>query len=53
MSKSNKVFSRSGTERTLDAMKYMHNGYVVGYGAHGDRKYNRTKVKRQWRKELQ
>lgn len=29
-----------------------YNGYSNGCGAHGDRKYNRIKAKRQWKREI-
>lgn len=49
--KKNVVFYMSAEEATLRKMPKM-NGFQTGHGIHGDRKYNRTKSKRRWRKEL-
>lgn len=49
--KSNVVFHMSKEEATLIKMPKF-NGYAGGYGAHGDKKYNRNKEKRSWRKEI-
>jgi hypothetical protein len=45
------VWHRSAVEATLDAMPKYY-GHACGTGAHGDAKYNRTKQKRTWHKEL-
>lgn len=45
------VFRMSSEEATL-AKKPYYNGFSGGYGAHGDRKYNRTKENRDWRRSL-
>lgn len=49
--KKNVVFYMSAEENTLRQMPKM-NGFQTGYGAHGSTKYNRTKSKRQWKREL-
>lgn len=46
----NVVFRLSAEENTLSHMP-KYNGYACGTGVHGDTKYNRSKAKRQWRKE--
>lgn len=51
VSKKDIVFYMSSEENTLRKMPKM-NGFQTGHGAHGAVKYNRTKSKRQWRKEL-
>lgn len=43
--KSNVVWHQSAYEATMSKKPY-YNGYVVGYGAHGDTKYNRKKENR-------
>lgn len=49
--KKNVVFYMSAEENTLRQMPKF-NGFAAGHGIHGDNKYNRTKSKRQWKKEL-
>lgn len=49
--KKNIVFYMSAEENTLRKMPKM-NGFQTGYGVHGDKKYNRTKSKRRWRKGI-
>ena len=49
--KSGAVWRMSAKEATL-AKKPRYNGYACGHGAHGDAKYNRTKSKRAWQKQL-
>lgn len=51
IAKKNVVFYMSAEEATLRKMP-KYNGYSNGCGAHGDRKYNRTKSKRRWKREL-
>lgn len=51
ISKKNVVFYMSAEENTLRKMPKM-NGFQTGHGVHGSTKYNRTKSKRQWKKEL-
>lgn len=51
VSKKDVVFYISAEENTLRQMP-KYNGYTNGCGAHGDKKYNRTKAKRQQRKEI-
>ena len=46
------VWHRSAEEATLDRMP-KYNAFACGTGAHGDAKYNRTKQKRAWQKELE
>lgn len=50
ITKKDVVFYMSAEENTLRQMPKM-NGFQTGHGIHGDRKYNRTKSKRQWKKE--
>lgn len=45
------VFRLSSEEATL-AKKPLYNGFAGGYGAHGDKKYNRKKDKRAWKREI-
>jgi hypothetical protein len=45
------VWHQSAEEATL-AKKPHYNGFACGHGAHGDRKYNRAKVKQAWRKQI-
>ena len=45
------VWHRSAEQATLDRMPKF-NGHACGTGAHGDAKYNRSKHKQAWRKEL-
>lgn len=39
------------SQQIFDAAKPKYNGFGGGYGAHGDKKYNRTREKRAWRKD--
>ena len=45
------VWRMSAEEATL-AGKPRYNGFACGSGAHGDRKYNRTRANRAWQKEI-
>ena len=49
--KTGAVWKLSKEEATL-AQKPHCNAYMCGNGVHGDTKYNRTKQKRSWKKEL-
>lgn len=49
--KSGAVWKQTAEEATL-ANKPRYNAYAYGNGVHGDTKYNRTKEKRSWKKEL-
>ncbi len=49
--KTGAIWKLSKEEATL-AQKPHYNAYVCGNGIHGDTKYNRTKQKRSWKKEL-
>ena len=49
--KTGAIWKLSKEEATL-AQKPHYNAYVCGSGIHGDTKYNRTKQKRSWKKEL-
>lgn len=51
VSKIGAVWHQSAEEATL-AQKPHFNGYACGHGAHGDAKYNRTREKRAWKKQL-
>lgn len=46
------VFYMSAEKNTLRKMPKF-NGYSNGCGIHGDKKYNRIKSKRQWKKGLE
>ena len=50
-SKGNTILKKSSVEATLDDKPY-YNAYAVGHGVHGDTKYNRNKVKREFEKEI-
>ena len=39
------------SQQIFDAQKPQWNGWACGHGAHGDRKYNRRKVQRDFRRE--
>lgn len=52
MPKSNVVWKQSAEEATLASKPYL-NAYVCGHGVQGDTKYNRTKEKRAWKRDLQ
>lgn len=45
------VWYQSVEEATL-ASKPLYNGFACGYGAHGSKKYQRSKSKRDWKKQL-
>ena len=47
----NTVWHLSSEEATL-AHKPHYNGYACGHGTHGDTRYNRTREKRAWKKQL-
>lgn len=49
--KSGPVFKLSSEEATLRKMP-KYNAHQGGYGAHGDKKYSRTKATRDFKKEL-
>lgn len=49
--KTGAIWKLSKEEATL-AQKPHYNAYICGNGIHGDTKYNRTKQKRSWKKEL-
>lgn len=49
--KTGAVWKQSKEEATL-AQKPRYNAFAYGNGIHGDTKYNRTKEKRSWKKEL-
>ena len=51
VAKSGAVWHQSAEEATL-AQKPHFNGYACGHGTHGDMKYNRTREKRAWKKQL-
>lgn len=51
MPKSGPIWRMSAEEATL-AGKPRYNGFACGSGAHGDRKYNRTRATRAWQKEI-
>ena len=45
------VFYLSAEENTLRYMP-QYNGFIIGHGAHGDRKYNRRKAKKAFQNQL-
>ncbi len=45
------VWRQSAEEATL-ATKPLYNGFVCGHGAHGSKKYQRSKAKQAWQKQL-
>ena len=45
------VWRQSADEATL-AQNPRYNGFACGYGAHGDRKFNRAKANRAWKAQL-
>ena len=49
--KEGSVFYMSSTEATLAQMP-KYNGHACGNGPHGDRKYNRRKAERDFRREI-
>ena len=40
------------SEEATMAKKPRYNAFAGGYGAHGDKKYNRAKEKRNWKSDL-
>ena len=46
------VWHMSSEQATLAKMP-KYNGYVCGYGAHGNTKYHRAKSKRAWKAQMQ
>ena len=46
------VWHLSPEEATL-AKKPHYNGFACGHGAHGDAKYNRARVNRSWKRDMQ
>lgn len=50
--KGNVVWKQTAEEATLANKPYI-NAYTCGYGVQGDAKYNRTKEKRAWKRDLQ
>lgn len=49
--KDNVVWKQTAEEATL-AKKPRYNAYACGHGVHGDTKYNRTKAKRSFERQL-
>lgn len=45
------VWHQSAEEATL-AQKPYYNGFACGHGVHGDTKYNRSKQKRTWERQM-
>lgn len=45
------VWHQSAEEAAL-AVKPRYNGYACGHGAHGNAKYDRTREKREWKRQL-
>ena len=54
MSKKKKKIScgKITSKQIFDAQKPQFNGFAYGYGSHGDKSYNRRRMKEQFRKEL-
>lgn len=50
--KDNVVWKQTAEEATLASKPYL-NAYACGHGVQGDTKYNRTKEKRAWKRDLQ
>ncbi len=50
--KDNVVWKQTAEEATLANKPYI-NAYACGHGVQGDTKYNRTKEKRAWKRDLQ
>ena len=50
--KGNVVWKQTAEEATLANKPYI-NAYACGHGVQGDTKYNRTKEKRTWKRDLQ
>lgn len=51
MAKKQKTYKIT-SQQIFDAQKPQFNGFAGGYGAHGDRKYNRNKAKADFRRDL-
>lgn len=49
--KTQKILVMTAIEHTK-AMMPKYNPYATGHGAHGDKKYNRAKEKRRFKKEI-
>lgn len=49
--KTGAVWRQSADEATL-AQNPRYNGFACGYGAHGERKFNRAKANRAWKAQL-
>lgn len=49
--KHDSVWHQSAEEATL-AQKPYYNGFACGHGVHGDTKYNRSKQKRAWERQM-
>lgn len=49
--KTNQFVVMTSEEATLAKMPKF-NGFASGHGAHGDKKYNRTKAKRQFKRDM-
>lgn len=45
------VWHQSAEEATLTQKPY-YNGFACGHGVHGDTKYNRSKQKRAWERQM-
>ena len=45
------VWRQSAEEATL-ASKPLYNGFACGHGAHGSKKYQRSKAEQAWKKQL-
>ncbi len=45
------VWRQSAEEATL-ASKPLYNGFACGHGVHGSKKYQRSKAKQAWKKQL-
>ena len=54
MSKKKKKIScgKITSKQLVDAQKPQFNGFACGYGSHGDKSYNRRKMKEQFRREM-
>lgn len=50
--KGNVVWKQTAEEATLASKPYI-NAYACGHGVQGDTKYNRTREKRAWKRDLQ
>lgn len=52
MSKKNVKQYKITSNQIFDAQKPQYNGFAGGYGAHGDKKYNRRKAKQDFRRGI-